>query len=43
MLMNFIKQLSDGTVYLTAPVLIPYARDCDYENSERNLNSGSML
>ena len=34
MLMNFIKTLDDGTVLLTAPVLIPYARDCDYENGE---------
>ena len=42
MLMNFIKQLSDGTVYLTAPVLIPYARDCDYENGETPLNESQV-
>ena len=38
MLMNFIKTLDDGTVLLTAPVLIPYAKDCDYENGETPLN-----
>jgi len=35
--MTFIKQNSDGSVYLTAPVLIPNARDCDYENGETPL------
>ena len=38
MLMKFIKQNSDGTILLTAPVLIPYAKDCDYENGETPLN-----
>ena len=37
-LMTFIKQENDGSVYLTAPVLIPYARDCDYENGEEPLS-----
>ena len=36
--MKFINQLDDGTIYLTAPVLIPYAKDCDYENGETPLN-----
>ena len=33
----YIKQLTDGSINLTAPVLIPYARDCDYENGETPL------
>ena len=37
MLMKFIKHLDDGTIYLTAPVLIPHARDCDYHNGETPL------
>ena len=36
-IMNFIKELTDGTIYLTAPVLIPHARDCDYKNGETPL------
>jgi len=36
-LMKFIKTLDDGTIYLTAPVLIPHARDCDFENGETPL------
>ena len=36
--MKFIKQNDDGTILLTAPVLIPYAKDCDYENGETPLN-----
>ena len=36
--MTFIKQNSDGSILLTAPVLIPYAKDCDYENGEVPLN-----
>ena len=35
--MKFIKTLDDGTIYLTAPVLIPHARDCDYHNGETPL------
>ena len=42
MLMNFIKTLEDGSVLLTAPVLIPYARDCDYENGETPLNESQV-
>ena len=30
----YIKQLNDGTIELTAPVMIPGARDCDYTNGE---------
>ena len=33
----YIKQLTDGSIHLTAPVLIPYAKDCDYENGETPL------
>ena len=36
-IMNFIKELTDGTILLTAPVLIPYAKDCDYKNGETPL------
>ena len=39
MLMKFIKQNDDGTILLTAPVLIPNARDCDYQNGETPLTS----
>lgn len=41
--MKFIKTNDDGTIYLTAPVLIPYARDCDYENGETPLNPNQIL
>ena len=41
--MKFIKPLDDGTIYLTAPVLIPYAKDCDYENGETPLNPTQIL
>lgn len=37
MLMKFIKHNSDGSILLTAPVLIPNARDCDYVNGETPL------
>lgn len=30
----YIKQLDDGTLELTAPVMIPEAHDCDYQNGE---------
>ena len=30
----YIKQLEDGSIYLTAPVMVPNARDCDYHNGE---------
>ena len=32
--MTYINQLDDGTILLTAPVLIPGAKDCDFENGE---------
>lgn len=41
--MKFINTLDDGTIYLTAPVLIPYAKDCDYENGETPLNPTQIL
>ena len=34
MLMTYINQLEDGSILLTAPVLIPGARDCDYAKGE---------
>ena len=34
MLMKTIKTLTDGTILLTAPVMIPGAHDCDYQNGE---------
>ena len=37
--MRFINKLDDGTILLTAPVLIPNARDCDYQNGETPLTS----
>ena len=43
MLMKFINTLDDGSIYLTAPVLIPYAKDCDYENGETPLNPTQIL
>ena len=43
MLMKFIKTNDDGTILLTAPVLIPYAKDCDYENGETPLNPNQIL
>ena len=30
----YINKLEDGSIELTAPVMIPGARDCDYENGE---------
>ena len=30
----YINQLDDGTITLTAPVMIPGARDCDYKHGE---------
>jgi len=34
----YITKQSDGTIQLTAPVLIPDAHDCDFENGETPLN-----
>ena len=42
MLMKFINTLDDGSILLTAPVLIPYAKDCDYENGETPLNESQI-
>ena len=38
----YINQLDDGTIQLTAPVLIPYAKDCDYSNGETPLNPSQI-
>ena len=35
--MKTITKNSDGTINLTAPVMIPGAKDCDYENGEEPL------
>ena len=34
----YIQKQTDGTIQLTAPVLIPEAKDCDYHNGETPLN-----
>ena len=39
---DFINQLEDGTVLLTAPVLIPNAKDCDFENGETPLTTAQV-
>ena len=38
----YINELTDGSVLLTAPVLIPYAKDCDYENGETPLTPSQI-
>ena len=43
MLMKFIKQNSDGSILLTAPVMIPYTLDCDGPNGEPPLNPNQIL
>ena len=35
--MTYIKQQEDGSLLLTAPVLIPFAKDCDFKNGEEPL------
>ena len=40
--MKFIKHNDDGTILLTAPVLIPHARDCDYHNGETPLTESQV-
>lgn len=40
--MQFINQNSDGTVDLTAPVMIPGAKDCDYKNGEPPLTKDQI-
>ena len=41
-ILMYINQLTDGTIELTAPVLIPNARDCDYHNGETPLNKSQI-
>lgn len=41
-LMTYINTLDDGTILLTAPVLIPGAKDCDYENGETPLTQSQV-
>ena len=38
----YINKLDDGTINLTAPVLIPNAKDCDYKNGETPLNTSQI-
>lgn len=33
-ILMYINKLEDGSIYLTAPVMVPNARDCDYHNGE---------
>jgi hypothetical protein len=40
--MKSITQNSDGTITLTAPVMIPNAHDCDYENGETPLTENQI-
>ena len=42
-LMTYINQLDDGTILLTAPVLIPGAKDCDYVKGEIPLTESQVL
>ena len=39
----YINKLNDGTIHLTAPVLIPEAHDCDYHNGETPLSADQIL
>ena len=39
----YINQNKDGTIQLTAPVLIPEAHDCDYHNGETPLSADQIL
>ena len=39
----YINKLDDGTIELTAPVLIPNAKDCDYHNGETPLSADQIL
>jgi hypothetical protein len=38
----YINQLDDGTIQLTAPVLNPDAKDCDYNNGELPLSASQI-
>ena len=39
LILMYINKLDDGTINLTAPVLIPNAKDCDYHNGETPLTA----
>ena len=39
----YINQQDDGTIFLTAPVMIPNAKDCDYDNGEPPLTADQIL
>ena len=39
----YINQQNDGSILLTAPVLIPDAHDCDYHNGETPLTADQIL
>ena len=39
----YITNLSDGSIELTAPVLIPEAHDCDYHNGETPLTASQVM
>ena len=41
-ILMYITKLSDGTIELTAPVLIPEAKDCDYHNGETPLTTSQI-
>jgi len=38
----YINKLNDGTIELTAPVMIPGAKDCDYDNGEPPLTASQI-
>ena len=38
----YIQKNNDGSINLTAPVLIPDAHDCDYHNGETPLTTQSQ-
>lgn len=39
----YINKLSDGSIELTAPVMIPNARDCDYHNGETPMTREQIM
>ena len=39
----YIQKQSDGSINLTAPVMIPNAKDCDYHNGETPLSAEQIL
>jgi hypothetical protein len=39
---NYIKQLEDGTILLTAPVMVPHALDCDAPKGEPPLTESQV-